>query len=230
MSINKVFPLLTLLNKHNDREWVAAHYDVYKDLKRIRDDIGARFLAAVAKVDPGAETLDVADCVYRLVRDTRFSEDKTPYKTHIGVYVCPPLGKKSLMAGYYLHLEPGKSMLWGGCYGLPTKYLTAIRADIRDNIEEYLGIVESSDFKEFFPRVGDDPLSTAPKGFDLNWEYIDYVRPREFGAMIHLPDSYFDRSDFAESLIPALTQLRRLIDFLNYTLTESGLPLMRPTR
>lgn len=228
--MHPILSFLKKLSRHNTREWVADHRADYDRVRRMRDEVAERFMAAVAVVDPAASDLTLGQCVYRLVRDTRFSEDKTPYKTHIGIYVCPPYGKKSLMAGYYLHLEPGNSMLWGGCYSLPTNYLTAIRRDIRDNIEEYLSIVESPEFKEFFPKVGDDPLKTAPKGFSNDWEYIDYVRPREFGATLRLDDNFFDNPDFAVQLIPALAQLKRFNDFINFTLTESGFPLMRPNR
>ncbi len=227
---NPIFRYLKRLRRNNTREWVAEHKDEYEQVKQLRDLTAEKFIAAIAGVDPDVAGFPVDMCVYRLVRDTRFSEDKTPYKTHIGIFVCPPYGKKALMAGYYLHLEPGKSMLWGGCYGMPTKYLTAIRKDIRDNIEEYLSIVESEEFKAIFPSVGDNPVKTAPKGFDRDWEYIDYVRPREFGATLHLDDSFFDSEDFTEKLVPALRQLKRLVDFLNFTITETGYPLMREGR
>lgn len=227
---NPIFSFLEKLSLNNTREWVAEHKAEYELVKRQRDETAGRFIEAVASVDHSAGDIPLEKCVYRLVRDTRFSSDKTPYKTHIGIFVCPPYGKKAMMAGYYLHLEPGSSMLWGGCYGLPTNYLTAIRRDIRDNIDEYLSIVESPDFKKYFPKVGDDPLKTAPKGFSNDWEYIDYVRPREFGATLHLDDLFFDNDDFPQKLIPALGQLKRLNDFLNFTLTESGFPLIRPAR
>lgn len=195
-----------------------------------RDDVARRFINTIATVDPSAANMPVDRCVYRLMRDTRFSEDKTPYKTHIGIFVCPPLGKKSLLSGYYLHLEPGASLICGGNYELPTPYLTAIRNDIRDNIDEYLSIIESPEFKAFYPKVGDNLLKTAPKGFDRNWKYIDLVRPRDFGVSMPLPDSFFSQSDFIERLVPALVQIKRLNDFVNFALTESGLPLMRPSR
>lgn len=228
--VQTIFQFLRQLNENNTREWVAEHKDEYELVKKLRDDTATEFINTVAVADPAAGLLPLSKCVYRLVRDTRFSEDKTPYKTHVGIYVCPPYGKKSLMAGYYLHLEPGASMLWAGCYCLPTRYLTAIRADIRDNIEEYLSIVESPEFKKIFPKVGDDPLKTAPKGFDRDWEYLDYVRPREFGVTLRLSDTFFDKDNYMRKLLPALKQMKRYVDFLNYTLTESGFQLMREGR
>lgn len=225
--LKDIFTFLGHLRENNTREWVADHKEEYKHVMRMRETAAERFIDAISSVDKAATGFPVDECVYRLVRDTRFSEDKTPYKTHIGIFVCPPYGKKSLMAGYYLNLEPGHSFIWGGNYMLPTKYLTAIRNDIRDNIEEYISIVESPEFKKYFPSVGDDFLKTAPKGFDRNWEYIDYVRPREFGVVEYLPDTFFYHKDCIEKLIPEIIQIKRFNDFINFTMTESGLPLIR---
>lgn len=227
---NKIFKFLKNLKKNNDRDWMALHQEDYKDAMHLRDELAQQFIDAIAQVDPDAKGIEPRRCVYRLMRDIRFSNDKTPYKTHIGIFVCPPYGKKSLMSGYYLHLEPGASLLAGGNYELPTKYLTSIRNDIRDNIEEYIEIVESPEFKQYFPNVGSNFLKTAPKGFDRNWEYIDYVRPREFGVVMNIEDSFFNSPDFMEKLKPALEQIKRYNDFINFTLTESGFPLIRPER
>lgn len=230
MMKNRILTFLKQLKRNNSREWLAEHKAEYNAVMEERNELTQRLIDAIASIEPEAAAMSVNQCVYRLMRDTRFSEDKTPYKTHIGIFICPPLGKKSLLSGYYLHLEPGASALYGGNYELPTPYLTAIRNDIRDNIDEYLAIVESAEFKAFFPEVGSNLLKTAPKGFDRDWQYIDYLRPREFGVMMPLPDAFFNRPDFIERLLPALAQIKRLNDFINFALTESGLPLMRQSR
>lgn len=227
---NKILAFLNELSRNNNREWMALHKDEYREIMSLRDETAQKFIDIISEVDSEAVGMPVSKCVYRLMRDTRFSNDKTPYKTHIGIFVCPPLGKKSLMSGYYLHLEPGASFICGGNYELPTKYLTLIRNDIRDNIEEYLEIVESDEFKRYFPTVGSNLLKTVPKGFDKNWKYIDYVRPREFGVIHPLPDSFFSKADFLKELHPMIVQIKRLNDFINFTLTESGLPMLRETR
>lgn len=228
--MNQIYNFLNKLSCNNTREWIAEHQDYYKEVMAERDAMASRFIEEVAKVDPAAAMLSPRDVTYRLMRDTRFSQDKTPYKTHIGIFVNPPYGKKSLLSGYYLHLEPGESFICGGNYGLPGKMLQLVRNDIRDNIEEYISIVESPEFKQYFPIVGMEWLKTAPKGFDRNWEYINYVRPKEFGVMHSLDDNFIEHVDDIEKLHPFLVQIKRLNDFINFTLTESGLPLMRESR
>lgn len=218
------------LSKNNNREWLQQNDDRYKAVRAARDVIADNFIAAVSRVEPEASMLTARDVTYRLMRDTRFSGDKTPYKTHIGIFVCPPYGKKSLLSGYYLHLEPGKCFICGGNYCLPTPLLGVIRRDIRDNIEEYVGIVESPEFRQYFTKIGEEWLKTAPKGFDRGWEYIDYVRPKDFGVEMPLADSFFNKRGWLDELHPVLEQIKRLNDFINFSITESGMPVMREGR
>lgn len=209
---------------------MAAHEAEFKHIKETRDRIAQEFLNQVAEIEPSAAAFQVKDITYRFLRDIRFSADKSPYKTHIGFFVCPPYGKKSLLSGYYLHLEPGNSFICGGNYGLPGKLLGILRREVRDNIEEYTGIVESVEFKKFFPVVGVDRLKTAPKGFDKDWEYLDYVKVKDFGVEMHLPDRFFNRKNPIAALRPQLEQIKRLNDFINFSIIESGEPIMREAR
>ena len=222
-----LFDFLKNLSSNNSKEWMQQHDAEYRRAILQRDTAAQEFINAVSSFEPAAARLNVKDVVYRLNRDIRFSTDKSPYKTHMGIFVCPPYGKKSLLSGYYLHLEPGNSFLCGGNYGLPTPHLTAIRRDIKDNIEEYLSIVEDPKFKQYFKEVGMDKLKTAPKGFDKDWKYIEYVKPRDFGVIMPLADKFFYKGDPIKQLVSPLVQIKRLNDFVNFALTESELPLMR---
>lgn len=228
--MKSVLNFLKELSANNNREWLQAHDKEFKAVKAKRDELAQQFIDLIATVEPEAGMMTPGQCTYRFMRDTRFSPDKSPYKTHIGVFVCPPYGKKSLMSGYYLHIEPGNNLLCGGNYCLPSKVLGAIRNDIRDNIEEYVEIVESPEFKQYFEKVGEEWLKTAPKGFDRNWEYIDYVRPKDFGVELRLSDRDVTAAGFIESLRPAVEQIHRLNRFVNFAITESGLPVMRECR
>lgn len=227
--MRKLFDFMTQLRLNNNREWFAAHRKVYDSLRAQADAYAERFLALVAEIEPKAASLRLADCSYRINRDTRFSADKSPYKTHIGYFVCPPYGKKSLLSGYYLHLEPGASMICGGNYGLPSGLLKAVRKDIYENIDEYMGIVDDPEFKRLYPAVGEERLKTAPAGYDKNWEYIDYLRPKDYSVAAMLPDSFFYDSDPAK-LRPYIEQAKRLNDFVNFAITESGLEFRKRER
>lgn len=215
--MKRIYSFLKSLARHNDREWFAAHKEQYLLVKSLADNFAEQLLALIASVDPQASRLSVKDVTYRIYRDTRFSHDKTPYKTHIGIFINPPNGKKSLRYGYYFHLEPGASLICAGNMPGPTKLTNMIRRDIYDNIDEWIELVESPEFKTYFPVVGGDPLKTAPKGFPKDWKYIEYLKPRDFGAIMELNDDFFCAPDIIDRLRPIVVQMKRLNDFINYT-------------
>lgn len=215
-----IYRFLRTLRKHNNREWFNAHKAEYLEVKAQADALTEALIALVAEVDHRAAGLTPAECTYRIYRDTRFSNDKTPYKTHIGIFVNPPTGKKGETLGYYFHLEPDATMFIMGTAWLPSDKLKAIRQSIYDEIDEYREIVESPDFKRFFPTVGFDPLKTAPKGFDKNWPYIDYVRPRVYGGEMKVEDDFYDADGLAERLRPILKQAWLYNRFVNFVFEE----------
>lgn len=215
--MNQVFTFLRALARHNDREWFNAHKDKYLEVKKTIDNFAGELLHALIAIDPDVSLLSVKDVTYRIYRDTRFSTDKSPYKTHIGIFINPPKGKKSLRFGYYFHIEPGASMICAGNMPYPTKLINLLRRDIYDNIEEWLSIIESPEFQTYFPTVGANPLKSAPKGFDKDWPYIDYLKPRDFGAFMPVSDDFYCAPDIIERLRPVMVQMKRLNDFVNYT-------------
>lgn len=218
--MKEIFQFLRELRRHNDREWFAAHKQDYLRVKETAENFTARLIAALAGIDPEAARLTPADCTYRIYRDTRFSADKTPYKTHIGIFICPPFGKKSIMAGHYFHLEPDNTFYAGGTWYLPPKALKAVRQSVYDEIDEYRSIVESAEFRQYFTSVGEDFLKTAPKGFPKEWQWIDYLRPRMFCATAPLSEQTVCAPNAIDHLLDMMRQGKRLDDFLNYTIED----------
>lgn len=218
--MKETFKFLKDLKHNNNREWFNANKERYLAAKERTDDFTAALIDAVAQFDPRASRLDVRDCTYRIYRDTRFFPDKTPYKNHIGIFINPPGGKKSLTCGYYFHLEPGNSAVYAGTIGLPGKIVSAIRQSIRDEIDEYRGIVEDPAFRSLFPNLGANFVKTAPKGFDKDWDYIDYVRPRDFCASSATIDSIYTGKNPIKHLIPYIEHAFRFNAFINYTIEQ----------
>lgn len=217
------------LKKNNNREWFALHKEEYLAVKEKIEQLTSALVSALSSIEPDAASLRPSDCTYRIYRDTRFSSDKTPYKTHIGIFINPPEGKKSLRCGYYLHLEPGEYMFAAGTVCLPGPIVKAIRQSIFDNIEEYRNIVEDPEFRSIYTELGMNPVKTAPKGFPKDWPYIRYIRPRDFMAAHNIPATdilQYDLStaegieSLAEALLPAMRQAKRFNDFINYTIDD----------
>jgi TIGR02453 family protein len=218
--MKKILKFLESLAANNNREWFNSHKEEYLEVKNDIEVLTQKLINEVAAFDPDAAYLGVGECTYRIYRDTRFSIDKTPYKTHIGIFINPPMGKKSNRMGYYLHIEPGNCMVAVGTVCLPSKTVTAIRQSIYDNVEEYLDIINEKEFHDSFPEIGENPVKTAPKGIPRDWEYVALVRPRDFVASHPLSDKEMCKDD----LVGRAGRLFRLgkpfNDFINYTIDE----------
>ncbi len=105
--MKQVYDFLAQLKENNNREWFNTHKEEYKRVQAIFNDFTQQLISRIEVWDQqiSDSALTVKDCTYRIYRDTRFSKNKTPYKTHMGAYICRG-GKKSPYAGYYFHLEP----------------------------------------------------------------------------------------------------------------------------
>ena len=141
-----IFDFLRKLRDNNDREWFNAHKPEYLELKDRFEKWVSELIERTADFDEEVRGLAAKDCVYRIYRDTRFSPDKTPYKTHFGAYIASPGGRNSNRAGYYVHLEPDGSLLGGGLYCPDPALLKRLRQDIYDNIEEFTSILQEKAF------------------------------------------------------------------------------------
>ena len=94
---------------NNNRPWFQEHKNQFLKAQANFNALAEQIIDGVQKFDDNCKGLTLKDCTYRFYRDTRFSPDKRPYKTHFGVFVCPE-GKKSMLAGYYFHLEAKESV------------------------------------------------------------------------------------------------------------------------
>ena len=218
--MKEIFAFLKELKKNNNREWFAANKERYLAVKDKVEILTARLIAELAKIDPDAARLTPRDCTYRIYRDTRFSPDKTPYKTHIGIFINPPGGKKSPRCGYYLHLEPGHSLVAGGAWCPEPRLLKEIRQAIYDNADEYLEVINDPAFAAAFTSVGEDPLKTAPKGFPKDWEHIALLKPRSFTAYSPIPDAVVKGPNLIGEAVKRMKLVKPFNDFLNYTIDE----------
>jgi len=182
-----ILPFLKELAKNNNRDWFAANKPRYK---AVQDEINAfteNLITGIAKFDPSIVGLTVKDCSYRIYRDTRFSNDKTPYKTHVGIFICKG-GKNSGHAGYYCHIEPkdnawlGSSLLAVGLYHPEPVILKSVREDILCNGANFVKTIKAA--KNFdWDSDEEEKLSRPPKGFPADSPYIEYIKQRNFSLV-----------------------------------------------
>ena len=115
MNITVKLKFLKELTANNNREWCIALREQYEVARSEFENLLTVIISRISLFDESIRGIEAKDCTYRIYRDTRFSEDKTPYKTHLGGYINAK-GKKSDHCGYNLHLEPGNALFAGGSY------------------------------------------------------------------------------------------------------------------
>lgn len=217
--IDIVYKFLRDVAAHNDRVWFAAHRDEYDRARLIFETMAEQLIGGLAVIDPTVGHLSVKDCTYRFYRDTRFSEDKSPYKRHFGLYVAAH-GKKAFHGGYYLHIEPASCMIAGGAYCLPSNILRTVRQSVVDEIEEFRSIVEAPEFRRLFPTLGMDRVKTVPKGFPRDFPFPEYIRPKDYSVATQIPDDFLRQPDWLQQTLHVFEVMKPFLDFINYTIDD----------
>jgi uncharacterized protein (TIGR02453 family) len=211
-------PLLTFLSElqaNNNKAWMDAHRT---DYYRVRDTVRLlteKLLLRLPQLDPALGTLMTKDCIFRINRDIRFSNDKRPYKSNMGAYFAKG-GKKSLYAGYYLHLRPSdRSFIAGGIYQPDAAVLKQIRQEIDYNGSDLQAIVQHPSFQQYFGDLQGPSLLRPPRGYDAQHPYINWLKLKSFVALHPLSDEQVLESNFVNYTLKVFTCLKPFIDFLN---------------
>lgn len=232
MDNKRIINYLNAIAKNNTREWFRANKAEYDIVRRDFERGVEQALARIVSFDPSIAHISVKDATYRFNRDTRFSPDKSPYKRHFGAYIAAH-GKKALHGGYYLHIEPGNSMLSLGAYWLPTNILNACRNELMANIDEWRRIVEDEEFVRLFGRAGEstwldighngfgsERLKSCPAGFPKNYEYIQYLRMKDYCAWHVVPDTFYDGDEWLDYMEHVFRVGKPMMDFMNAVIDD----------
>ena len=215
---------------NNNRPWFMEHKSEYEAVKAEWERGVAQALERIGSFDASVLSQQVKDCTYRFYRDTRFSEDKSPYKNHLGAYVNAH-GKKALRGGYYIHIEPGHCLVAVGNYWLPTNILTSCRNELMANEEEWLRCVESKAFKKYFDAPEDaswdspqgfgmTKLKTCPSGFPRDYEHLRYLRLKDYCAWHHVSDDFFEGDDWLNEMERIFLAAKPMMDFVNAVIDD----------
>jgi uncharacterized protein (TIGR02453 family) len=208
---------LGALKRNNRREWFNSHREQYEAhvrqpmiamIERLADDF--RSLAPELVASPKVS-------MYRIYRDTRFSDNKLPYKTHVAA-VFPTRGlEKHEGAGLYFHLSPTEVWVGGGMYAPQPPQLYAVREHIAANSRQLRAIVESPVFRRHIVLEG-DKLTRVPRGFSKDHEAADYLKYKHFVAGAKLPAAIAISPKFYGTVVKIFRQVLPLSRFLNQAL------------
>lgn len=212
--MQQIYAFLRQIAEHNDRDWFHAHQPEYKAARTAFEAYVHEMILRIAAFDPSVAYQTPKTTIYRFARDTRFSEDKSPYKRHFGAFVCSH-GRKSYRGGYYLHLEPGNSLVAGGSWCPPAPMLRHIRETIVDDIDRFRDIVEDDAFRALYPVVGEEPVKTLPKGFSRDFPFPEYLRPRLYTVWTPIPDTLVSLPDGQDRIETMFRIMAPFNQFLN---------------
>ena len=208
------FDFLKKLEKNNNRDWFNENKNVYTEAQQNVLDFVTKMLEEMGKVDENLLKIDPKKTLFRIYRDTRFSKDKSPYKTNFGASING-IGKKDGSAGYYLHIAPKECFLAAGVYMCDSKRLKAIRQEISQNAEEFSSIVNHKDFKKF--EFNQEKLSRVPQGFDKEDPMAEFLKMKHFAVSENIKDEDLMDKNSVKNCVATFKKMSPLVEFLNNT-------------
>lgn len=207
---------LELLKANNNREWFQEHKDAFLKEQEHIEAFADRLLTEMNKHDL-IETPSGKKSLHRIYRDTRFSKDKTPYKTNwSGGF---KRATKARRGGYYFHIEPGNSYLAGGFFAPNNEDLKRVRDDISFDAAPLRKILNDKTFVNTFGTLQGEQLKTTPKGFDANNEAIDLLRYKQFLLIRKFPDEAVTSPSFLKEANQTFQNMRSFFDYMSEVLT-----------
>lgn len=211
------------LKRNNRREWFEKRRELYER------EVKAPMLALVERLTQGmaayapAHVRPAAKCIFRIYRDTRFSADKTPYKTHLGAWWSRAGVVKTSGAGFYMHIGADEFVIAAGAYMPEKDQLLAIRRHLLANHAEWKSLIEDRKLLRSFAVHDPMALARAPKGFPADHPAIEWIKWRQWGVTAHLPADTALRPSLAADIEKRFRLAAPLIAFLNA-------PLVAPQR
>jgi uncharacterized protein (TIGR02453 family) len=209
----EVFRFLTELRENNDRAWFHENKERYE--KNVREPI-LRFISDVGPRLQKISSAIVADprptggSLFRIHRDTRFSKDKSPYKTHIGVHFFHESAKKApSVPGFYLHIMPGESFIAGGIWRPEPAALARIRDAIAGSSAEWKA------FKKAKLAIEGDSLKRPPRGYAADHPDIEHLKRTDFVTSVQVSNKEMCSDAFLKSFTDECRRMAPLVKFVS---------------
>lgn len=205
------------LKVNNNKDWFDKNRKRYDVVKADYLSLAQQLLDAMKQEDPSLEMLTAKDCIFRINRDVRFSANKSPYKTNLGIALQSG-GKKSQMAAYYLHIEEGTAFVGGGLWMPESHLLQKLRKEIHYFYDELAAIIESPAFQRTYGGLDieeSQKLSRPPKGYDANDPAVEYLKLKSFTASHAFRDELLTSTELVPTIIESFKVLKPLIHYIN---------------
>ena len=203
------------LARNNDREWFTPRKAVFEaELKEPMLAIIRKVTEAMTSFAPSF-VRPAEKCLFRIYRDTRFSANKLPYKTHVAAWWSHQGLEKTSGAGYYFHVSAKEVVIAAGAYMPEKDQLAAIRHWLLDHHAEFRKLLQRAAIRKTFSEFEGNALTRPPKGFPCEHPALDLIRCRQWGLATTLPASTALEADFAATLIRHFRLAASVVDALN---------------
>ncbi len=225
MDMQLIIDYLTELSNNNDREWYHANKENYKKAKEEFENLLQALMMQIGTFDGSILHNHPKDLTFKMVRDTRFSHDKSPYNPAFRAHISSQ-GKLPVPVGYYLMIKPGnQSFLGGGLFADMFKDATAMVRDyIAGNGEEWERIIHDPEFEKYFTVQG-TALKNVPAGYEKGHPQAEYLKYKSWYLEYPLKDG--ELKD-AEAFVAKAAELFRVMkpfnDYLNKALAGFRMP------
>lgn len=213
---NDTLPFLNELKQHNNREWFNDNKPRFVALQAQLYDFIDGLIFEIASLAPEHMGIEAKQCLFRIHKDARFSKDKTPYKTHLGIHIVPSGHRADFeRAGFYLHIEPNASMIGGGAHAPSSAWLQRIRHEIARNGQTLEQLLDDPMFKKWFGSVRGDALKRPPAGYKVDSPHLHLLKQKALWVQHSVDDEQLSDAHFVSHFAEAFTIYRPLQMFLN---------------
>ncbi len=203
------------LSRNNNREWFGDNKQRYEEARGEVIDFVDVLIASLGEFDTEILKVDAKKSLFRIYRDTRFSEDKTPYKTNFGAKLSS--GKNSPM--YYLHIEPGKSFLAGGLFRPDASTLKKVRKAVDAQPQKFLDLMRDDEFRNHFRGLStEQKLVRVPTDFSKDSPVAEYLKLKSFIVRYPVSDEALLSDDATVDFAGVYQLMHPFTDFLNDSL------------
>ncbi len=199
--LNPIFSFLSDLKTNNNRAWFQANKERYENTVKFPFEAFVTTLIEGLRIHDPNIAITAKDAIFRINRDTRFSADKSPYKTNVGALISRYGRKHKFYPGFYFHLEPGSFMIGGGAYFLDRPKIDNIREAILEHKDEWAALTQSPDFQKLFGGILGERIKRIPKHLSGIAQEYPEVANKQFYYAAHYPAAEFSRPDIAAMII-----------------------------
>lgn len=213
------FDFLETLQQNNNKDWFTAHKEVYLGELSLVEAFAEALLQELNTHDV-IETVSGKKSLYRIYRDTRFSNNKTPYKN----YFAGRFGRAARYrrGGYYFHIEPGNTVIAGGFYAPNAEDLKRIRDEVAYDAAPVRKILSSKAFVSTFGMLQGEQLKTNPRGYDKTHEAGDLLRYKQFLLIRKFTDEEVLSESFFKEACQTFKNMRPFFDYMSELLTTDA--------